>query len=171
MQKLKIENPEVLKKQIYEYLNSSQEARFIHRLHGLLLIIDSEGNNCENVAGLFDNSPRTISNWIHRINKEKSIEVLKDKKKSGRKPRLNDEQEDVLKKCLIKHPSEFGLNANIWDGKTLSYFIEKQFGIKLKVRQCQRLFHKLGFSLKRARPMPVKGNKQEKKAFKKTERT
>ena len=167
MQKLKIENPEVLKKQIYEYLNSSHEARFIHRLHGLLLIIESEGNNCENVASLFDNSPRTVSNWIHKINKEKSIEVLKDKRKTGRKPRLSEGQEGFLKECLTKHPSEFGLNANIWDGKTLSHFIEKQFGINLKVRQCQRLFHKLGFTLKRARPMPIKGDEEKKDTFKK----
>lgn len=167
MQKLKIENPEVLKKQIYEYLNSSPEARFVHRLHGLLLIIESEVNNCENVASLFDNSPRTVSNWIHKINKEKSIEVLKDKRKTGRKPRLSEEQEGALKKCLIKHPGEFGINANIWDGKTLSHFIEKQFSISLEVRQCQRLFHKLGFSLKRARAMPAKGDKEKKEAFKK----
>lgn len=167
MQRLKINNPEVVKKQIHEYLNSSKEANFIHRLHGLLLIIDNEDNNCENVAGLFNNSSRTISNWIHKINKSNKIEVLKDKKKSGRKSRLNKEQEELLKEILVKHPTKSGINANIWDGKTLSFFIKTQFGIDLKVRQCQRLFHKLGFTLKRARPMLSKGDEKEKKAFKK----
>lgn len=167
MQKLKIKNPKRIKELIYQYLNSSKEAKFIHRLHGLLLIIDNEENNCENVAGLFNNSPRTVSNWVHKINKENNIDVLKDKKKSGRKSKLNKEQEDFIKECLVKHPGEFGLNANIWSGKVLSHFMKKQFGIELKVRQCQRLFHKLGFSLKRARPMPVKGDEIKKEAFKK----
>ena len=131
----------------------------------MLLIIDNEDNNCENVAYLFNNSPRTISNWIHKINKENNIDVLKDKKKSGRKPRLTEGQEKLLKKYLIKHLSGFNINANIWDGKTLSYFIKKKFGIELKVRQCQRLFHKLGFSLKRARPLYAKGDEKKKDIF------
>ncbi len=167
MQRLKIKNPEIIKKQIYGYLNSSKNAKFIHRLHGLLLMIDNENNNCENIASLFNNSPRTVSNWVHKINENNNIDILKDKKKPGRKSKLSAEQETFIKESLIKHPSEFGLNANIWSGKVLSHFIKEQFDIELKVRQCQRLFHKLGFSLKRARPMLVKGDEKKKEAFKK----
>ncbi len=104
---------------------------------------------------------------MHKINKNNNINILKDKKKPGRKTRLNTEQQNFIKESLIKHPSEFGLNANIWSGKILSHFIKEQFGIDLKVRQCQRLFHKLNFSLKRARPMPVKGDEKKKEVFKK----
>ncbi len=167
MQRLKIKNPEAIKKQIYCYLNSSMDAKFIHRLYGLLLMIDNENNNCENVASLFNNSSRTVSNWVHKINENNNIDILKDKKKPGRKTRLNTEQLDFIKESLIKHPSELGLNANIWSGEILSHFIKEQFGIELKVRQCQRLFHKLNFSLKRARPIPVKGDEKKKEAFKK----
>ena len=167
MQRLKIENPETIKKQIYGYLNSSKEAKFIHRLHGLLLMIDNENNNCENVADLFNNSSRTVSNWVHKINDNNNIDILKDKKKSGRKTRLGTEQLNFIKESLTKHPSEFGINANIWSGKVLSHFIKEEFNIELKSRQCQRLFHKLDFSLKRARPMPVKGDEKKKEAFKK----
>jgi len=152
MQRLKIENPEIIKKQIYGYLNSSKEAKFIHRLHGLLLMIDNENNNCENVADLFNNSSRTVSNWVHKINDNNNIDILK---------------ENFIKESLTKHPSKFGINANIWSGKVLSHFIKEEFNIELKSRQCQRLFHKLDFSLKRARPMPVKGDEKKKEAFKK----
>ena len=167
MQRLKIENPDIIKKQIYSYINSSKEAKFIHRLHGLLLMIDNENNNCENIGGLFNNSSRTVSNWVHKINEDNDINIIKDKKKSGRKTRLNTEQQNFVKESLVKHPGEFGLNANIWSGKVLSHFIKERFDIELKVRQCQRLFHKLDFSLKRARPMPVKGDKKKKETFKK----
>lgn len=167
MQRLKIKNPEEIKKQIYNYLNSSKEAKFIHRLHALLLMIDNAKNNCENVANLFHNSPRTVSNWVHKINENINIDILKDKNKPGRKPMLSKKQEDFIKESLLKHPSEFGLNANIWSGKVLSHFIKVQFGVDLKIRQCQRLFHKLNFALKRARPMLVKGDEKKKEAFKK----
>jgi len=86
-------------------------------------LIDNENNNCENVAKLFNNSPRTISNWVHKVNETNNIEVLKYKKIAGRKTRLNKEQLNIIKKSLAKPPSEFGLNAKVWSGKLLSHFI------------------------------------------------
>ena len=168
MQKLKIKNPDKIKNMIYAHLNNSSEARFVHRLHGILLLIESSKHNCESIGALFANSPRTISNWIHRLNIREDIEVLRDKKRPGRKPRLNKEELALVKQILLKSPRDAGLEANIWDGKTLSYFINKRLGKKLQVRQCQRLFHKLGFSIKRVRGIPAKADKKAKIAFKKT---
>lgn len=168
MQKLKINKPKQIEKQIYEYLHNSDEAKYIHRLHGILLLLNSTDNNCSNVASLFRNSPRSLSNWVHQINKSGSIQVLIDKPRSGRKPKLNDRQLAQIKNVLQQHPSNVGITANIWDGKTLSYYIEREFAISLQVRQCQRLFRKLGFSLKRARPIVAKGNPEKKEQAKKT---
>jgi len=167
MQKLQVKNPEIIKDEIHKYLNKSDEAKFVHRLHGILLLISNTENNCDTVAELFDNSPRSLSNWIHKINETKDINVLRDKAKPGRTPSLNPEQFEKLKQVLQKYPDEVGLNANIWDGKTLSYYIEREFKIILKVRQCQRIFRKLGFSLKRARPVVAKGDEQKKVEAKK----
>jgi len=168
MQKLKIDNPKQIEDQIYKYLHSSEEAKYVHRLHGILLLLINEDNNCSSVAALFRNSPRSLSNWVHQINKTGNIEILIDKPKPGRKPKLTDEQLSQLKIVIQKHPSEVNLTANIWDGKTLSFYIEREFSIILKVRQCQRLFRKLGFRLKRARPIVAKGNPEKKEQAKKT---
>lgn len=162
MQKLKVENPEDIKEQIRQYLKSSNEGRFVHRLHGILLLLSNKENNCTTVASLFNNSPRSLSNWVYKLNESGDIEVLRDKPKSGRPPRLNGEQMEHIKNILQDSPSKVGLTANIWDGKTLSNYIEKKFSIKIGVRQSQRLFHKLGFSLKRARPIPDKGDDEKK---------
>lgn len=168
MQKLKIINPKQIEQQIYEYLHKSDEAKYIHRLHGILLLLNNEENNCSNVASLFKNSPRSLSNWIHQINESGSIEVLKDKPRSGRKPKLNDYQLGHIRTILQLHPSEVNITANIWDGKSLSFYIQREFEVNLQVRQCQRLFRKLGFSLKRARPIVAKGNPEKKEQAKKT---
>ena len=168
MQKLKIEKAKEVEAQIHQYLRTSDEARFIHRLHGILLLLNNEENNCANIASLFKNSPRSLSNWVHSVNNSGTIEVLRDKSRQGRNLRLQSEQLNQIKLVLQKHPSEVGLNANIWDGKTLSFFIQREFAITLQVRQCQRLFHKLGFSLKRARPIVAKGNPEKKEQAKKT---
>jgi transposase len=168
MQKLKIQKAKEVEAQIHQYLRNSDEARFIHRLHGLLLLLNNEENNCANIASLFKNSPRSLSNWVHSVNSSGTIEVLRDKPRKGRSLRLQGEQLNQIKLVLQKHPSEVGLSANIWDGKTLSFFIQREFAVTLQVRQCQRLFHKLGFSLKRARPIVAKGNPEKKEQAKKT---
>lgn len=168
MQKLKIINPKQIEQQIYEYLHNSDDAKYIHRLHGILLLLNNEGNNCSSVASLFKNSPRSLSNWVHQINKSGSIEVLKDKPRSGRNPKLNDCQLGHIRTILQLHPSDVNITANIWDGKSLSFYIKREFGVDLQVRQCQRLFRKLGFSLKRARPIVAKGNPEKKEQAKKT---
>ena len=167
MQKLKIEKSSQIEKQIHQYLHNSDEARFIHRLHGILLLINNEENNCANIASLFKNSPRSLSNWVHGINKSSDINVLRDKPKPGRTGRLNSEQKEHLKLILQEHPSKVGVSANIWDGKSLSFYIDTKFDIILQVRQCQRLFRKLGFSLKRARPIVAKGDPIKKEEAKK----
>jgi len=168
MQKLKVKNAKTIEGQIHQYLKNSDEARFVHRLHGILLLLNSKENNCAKVASLFQNSPRSLSNWVHNVNKNGNIEVLRDKPRNGRKPGLSNSQLERIKNVLQDHPAKVDINANIWDGKTLSYFIEKEFSITLQTRQCQRLFHKLGFSLKRARPVVAKGDPEKKEQAKKT---
>jgi transposase len=122
----------------------------------------------ESLGKLMQTSPRTIANWINWINAEGNIDILRDQDKSGRNSILNDVEMELLKGQIQKHPSESGLDANLWDGKSLSHYIKKKFGKELKVRQCQRIFNKLGFRLKRGRTMVAKGNPEDKKALKKT---
>jgi len=168
MKRLEIKNKESIKIQIQDYFSKSTESRFIHRLHGILLFIEKEEESCDSIGALFDNSPRTVSNWIKKLNQTGDLESLRDEKRSGRKTRLNDTQKTELKEILQRPPEESGMSSNLWDGKTLSAYIEKRYGIILKVRTCQTLFHKLGFSLKRARPTVSKGDAQKKAESKKT---
>ena len=67
-------------------------------------------------------------------------------------------------------PKKYGYN--VWDGPSLSAYIKKTYAVKLSVRQCQRLFHTLGFSLVRPQTFPSKGehNEAERKEYKKAQR-
>jgi len=62
------------------------------------------------------------------------------------------------------------LSGNLWDGKTLSAFIEKRYGIELGVRQCQRLFRQLGFRLRKPRPAIALADPELQKEHKKKPR-
>lgn len=170
MKKLSIVQKERVENLILDYFKKNDEAKFIHRLHGILLFLKDEKATCDSVGLMFGNSPRTISNWVKKVNESSSLEVLRTQERTGRKPRLTDVQLEEIKEVLQKPPEESGVTSNIWDGKSLSYYIEKKYQIILGVRRCQKMFHELGFSLKRARPIVAKGDELKKEVFKKTSR-
>lgn len=168
MQKLTIHSPQKIERQIDAYINNDPEGKFIFRLCSLKMLLHDDSCTTESLGQLMQASPRSIANWIHKLNTSGNIEILRDKQKPGRSARLSEGQMELLRLHLQKHPTELGIDANLWDGKTLSHHIKKQFGIIIQVRQCQRLFNKLGFSLKRGRTVVARGDAVAKKTFKKT---
>jgi len=170
MKRLHIVNQTSLKEKIQSYFEGNEEAKFIHRLHGVLLFAEKEDESCDSIGALFGNSPRTISNWIKRINSTGDIESLRSKKQPGRPSRLSEEQKQELKQVIQEAPEKHGITSNVWDGKSLSAYIERRYAIVLKTRTCQRLFHQLGFKLKRARPVVARANEEKKAESKKTSR-
>jgi transposase len=168
MQKLTIREPKKIEHQINQLINNDPESKFIYRLCSLKMFINDSSCSAEKLGDIMRASPRTIANWIHSINATGQIDVLRDKEKPGRNSRLTDQQLLDIQGAIQQHPTSVGLDANLWDGKSLSHFIKKEYGIRLQVRQCQRVFKKLGFTLKRGRTMVANGDPDKKSVFKKT---
>jgi len=82
--------------------------------------------------------------------------------------KLSDEQINKLKNAVKSDPNNFGYN--VWDGSTLSDYIESEFGINYGVRACQNLLHRMGFSLIRPQTYPSLENPDDEARadFKKT---
>ena len=72
--------------------------------------------------------------------------------------------------ALGRTPEAVGLSGTLWDGKTLSAYLEGHFQVDLGVRQCQRLFRQLGFRLRKPRPMLASGDPIVQAAHKKNSR-
>ena len=68
---------------------------------------------------------------------------------------------------LRKNPMDLGYSRNLWDGKLLSHHIKKRYDMDIGTRQCQRIFHKLGFRLRKLRPLIAKGDAEKKVEFQK----
>jgi transposase len=167
MQRLELKNQEFQVSQIKSYFEHNEEARFVHRLHGILLFASKPEESCDSIGALFGNSARTVSNWIKRVNETGDIESLRSIAQSGRPARLSAEQKAEIKLVLQESPERHGISTNIWDGKSLSAYILEHYGITLKTRSCQNLFHELGFSLKRVRPVVARGDEKQKEESKK----
>jgi transposase len=143
MKRLVLENRDSIIHQIRGYLEKNSEAKLIHRLQVILLFADSEDSSCDSLGALFGNSPRSISNWIKKVNRAGNIEVLRSKPQSGRPARLSEVQKEEIKMVLQAFPEKQSMQGRKWNGRLLSSFISQHYGIALNVRSCQRLFYEL----------------------------
>lgn len=91
--------------------------------------------------------------------------------RTGRPRSFDEMQWEELGKDLRKEPKDFGYEQNLWDGKLLSYHVAHCYGIHLGVRQCQRIFNKMGFRRRKPRPVIAQANPEAQSALKKTQKT
>jgi transposase len=164
MKPLTIPNSQKAIIKLQREIRKSKDSRYTCRLHGVLLV--AQGMSCPKVAQFLGNGARTIQLWVHKFENE-GLSGLQDKHRPGRPPQLTEEQMLEIGQALRSTPAEYGLNGYLWDGKTLSALILKEFGIRLGVRQCQRVFHKLGFRYRKPRPLIAGTDPEVKGEFKK----
>ena len=150
-------------------VHSTTDTKYRHKVEMVNLVLG--GFSPAYLSSYCGNSKRTITLWV-KIADEQGLEALKTRKPTGRPPKLTSEQMMEIRTVLEEdEPKKYGYN--VWDGPSLSAYIEKVYTVKLCVRQCQNLFHSLGFSLVRPQTFPSKGeqNELERAEYKKTQGT
>ena len=146
-------------------ISEKNEHKYAFRVTMVLLMLS--GNMTSSRLSELTNVPvRTLSTWVKKADEE-GFESLKAKKQPGRPNKLSENELAEITDAIEKSPEESGYR--VWDGPSLSDYILNKYNIKMGVRQCQRLFRKLGFSLIRAQAFPSVGeqNEQERTDFKK----
>lgn len=165
MRKLEIGDADIMRIAIQQEIARSEESRYDHRLHGLLLI--TGGQSCGQVADLFGEDRRTVQRWVKTFEAH-GLDGLREGERSGRPRSLDARRWAALGKDLRRSPREFGHEAGLWDGKLLSQHLRLRYGVKLGVRQCQRLFRDMGFRFRKPRPQVARSDPAKVTAFKKT---
>jgi transposase len=165
MKKLVVRDSEIMQIALQQEIIRSEEARYDNKLHGVLLACN--GMTCECIAKMLGRGVRTVQYWVKRFNRL-GFAGLREQEGRGRPGSLNAKEIARIGKDIRKSPRGFGYGQNLWDGKMLSYHIERRFGKKIGVRQCQRLFHRMGFRLRKPRPLIAKADPEAQEVFKKT---
>jgi transposase len=165
MRKLTIQDAEIMKVAIQQEIVRSEEARYDHRLHGVLLVC--AGKSCYEVAELFGHSPRTIEYWVERF-EQSGFAGLEDRERKGRPAAFDERTLRKINDDLRRLPRDLGYDQNLWDGKLLSHHMDVCYNLQLGVRQCQRLFSKLGFRRRKPRPVIAQADPEAQRAYKKT---
>lgn len=161
-------NPSQLLAEGQLIVNSTLDAKYQHKVEMVNLVLS--GLTPSYLSTYCGDSKNAITLWV-KIADEQGFEALKVKKQTGRPSKLSSEQVAEIRAILEEDdPKKYG--HNVWDGPSLSAYIEKTYAVKLCVRQCQRMFHSLGFSLIRPQTFPSKGeqNELERTEYKKTQR-
>jgi transposase len=165
MKALTISDQENMILALQDEIRRDDASRYDHRLHGVLLV--AQGMTCPKVAQVLGDSPRTVVNWVQRFETE-GLAGLSEGERPGRPGRLNKRQLARVETALRTSPSKFGLPTEMWDGPTLSAFLQRELDVTLKVRQCQRLFRQMGFRLRKPRPQVAQADPEWQRAHKKT---
>ena len=108
-----------------------------------------------------------MENWVRRFEAQ-GLGGLTEGPRSGRPQRLSEAQLREVDAALRQTPRDWGLTGTLWDGKTLSAWIKQRFQVRLQVRQCQRLFRRRGFRLRKPRPLIAHADLERQKTHKKT---
>src|ERR1700744_2188747 len=114
----------------------SEEARYIHRVHAVLLVL--LGLSTVKAGKLLGDPQRTVAHWTIQFQKH-GLEGLREAEKSGRPEKLGVEQKKALLDVLAKTPKVSGLDRNSWTGALVSSYLAKHYGLSLTVRQCTRI--------------------------------
>lgn len=159
-------NPDELLAQGQAIMSSSDESRFLFRVFAVNMVL--AGTPASQVGASAGFTKAAVTGWVKTVD-EQGFEALRPQKRAGRPAKLTADQLKSIDAALQDDPNNYGYK--VWDGPSLSAYIREKFKIEIGVRQCQRLFHNLGYSRIRPQPFPSKGyeDTEEREAFKKNE--
>jgi transposase len=141
-----------------------RDARAARRMLALALVL--EGASREEAARAAGMDRQTLRDWVHRYNAE-GLAGLRDRPRSGRKPRLTAEQEAELVTAVERGPDPDRDGVVRWRRVDLQALIEARFAVRLRERSVGEVLRRLGFTRVSVRPRHPKADEAAQEAFKK----
>ena len=161
-----INDPKKLLEEGKHIVSENANNKFVHRVSMVNLILS--GMTPGNLAPYCGYSERTLQSWVEKVD-ENGWESLMPVKQTGRPGKLSNTQVEEIKTAIKEGPNKAGYP--VWDGPSLSDYIQKKYGVDYGVRACQILMHKMGFAMIRPQTYPSLENPNEeaREDFKKTD--
>ncbi|MCY4644976.1 MAG: IS630 family transposase [Bacteriovoracales bacterium] len=142
------------RQELLDELKLERIRRYADRLRVILLL--DEGQTYKNIAKFLFLDEGTIGNYKKRY-KKGGIEGLINDQYFGRKAMLSPKEMAILSNDL---------QSRIFPtAKSVINHIKKKFGVKYSEGGATDLLHRLGFSFKKATPVPGKGEREKQEAF------
>ncbi|MFA5139332.1 MAG: helix-turn-helix domain-containing protein [Elusimicrobiota bacterium] len=140
MQRLTVAEPAKAERIIWTEILRSREARYHHRLHGVLFVC--RGLSCYQSAAIWGRSPRSLEYWVHRFEQD-GVEGLQEADRPGRPSSLRPIERRRLCGELGSDPVTCGFPESEWNGRLVQQHLARAYGVRMGLRQCQRLLRRL----------------------------
>src|SRR5689334_4988445 len=141
-----------------------RDGRVSARLLALANALD--GMSREEAARAAGMDRQTLRDWVHRYNAE-GVEGLRDRPRSGRKPRLTPAQGAELAAVVERGPDPDRDGVVRWRRVDLQALIEARFAVRPHERTVGKVLRRLGFVRLSVRPRHPKADAAAQEAFKK----
>ena len=125
-----------------------------------------EGSSREEAARHAGMDRQTLRDWVHRYNAG-GLDALRDRPRSGRRPRLTPEQGAELATVVEQGPDPDRDGVVRWRRIGLQALIEARFAVRLHERTVSKVLRRLGFTRLSVRPRHPKADEAAQEAFKK----
>src|SRR3954466_3988461 len=145
-----------------------RDARAARRRLAPALVL--EGSSREEAARAAGMDRQTLRDWVHRYNAE-GLAGLRDRPRSGRRPRLTPGQEAELAAAVERGPDPDRKGVVRWRRIDLKALIETRFAVRLHERSVGKVLRRLGFTRLSVRPKHPKADEAAGAAFKKPSRS
>ena len=147
-------------------IRMERDARVARRVQ--IVAWAKEGRTAPVIGQLSGDDARTVQRWVRRYNQQ-SLEGLKDRPRSGRKPKIPKDKEQALQERLDAGPTQAD-GVTTFTGRHLRGVLEREFGVIYSLDGVYKLLHRLGYSWLMPRPRHERADAAAQEAFKKTRR-
>ncbi|GAA0303035.1 hypothetical protein GCM10009066_16360 [Halarchaeum salinum] len=109
---------------------------------------------------------RTIYNWLKRLDTDESLEqAVTDAKRTGRKRKLSELQQQKFEDAVHDPPNEVGIDAPAWTPELAQEFLADAFDVDYSIPSCRRLLKEAGLSYQKPRRTAAESDEDEREDF------
>ena len=137
-----VANLEALRRQAH----ADKAPRVALRIQAIMLSIDK--HSATRIAQYLHVHRVTVNSWINAWNAYRE-EGLLEGYRSGRPPRLNDDQKEHLYDIIESGPVAYGLGSGVWTSPIICGVILEEFEVAYHAGHVRKLLKELGLSLQR----------------------
>lgn len=128
--------------ELHDALDAAAGKKETQRL--MVAILYKQGPSVPMIANWFDLRERTVYRWFDRLESRPVADAVRDEPRSGRPPKLTDEQRRAFAAALQDPPTDHGFEAAEWTPALAREFVDEEFGIEYTRRHVRRLLSEYG---------------------------
>lgn len=159
LEKVSLDKLQTLLDEIDEKVPTQREHTAIGRKLGL-----STGT----LAELNDVSNQTIRNWLNRFENQPIDDAPYDDSRSGRPPKLTDEEKIEFFADLNESPENVGYDRQVWFPALGYRHLKEAYNVEYSPSQIYWLLHEAGLSWRTARPRHYEADSETEAEFQET---